>query len=339
MKKKKVSITDLAKELNVTPSTVSRALNGLGNISTKRKEQIVNLAQKYGYRPNHIAKSMVSNKTFNIGLILPEFTHNYFNNILAGIEGITYQKGYQLLICTSDALREKEEKSCMTLLDARVDGILAAAGNSSDNLDHFTKIMDYGTPLVLLDRICEDLNTSYVITNDFDGAFEAVQYLINSGCRNIVHIKGPDYISTSFNRSLGYQQALKKNGLTYREELVIAGDSESFLDDLNLVLDTFPIDAFFAFSDYNAYDVVKVLKQKGYKIPEDISVIGYADEPLAQYVSPQLSTVKQPAYEIGKRAAEILLKIIEENIEFPMTEQLKTSLVHRETTKKVFISI
>ncbi|MFD2033418.1 LacI family DNA-binding transcriptional regulator [Belliella marina] len=333
MEKKRVSIRDLAAILGVTPSTISRALNGQGNISEKRREQITKLAKEHGYRPNHIAKSMVANKTFNIGLLLPEFTHNYFNKILAGIESVTYQKGYQLLICTSDELQEKEEKSCLTFLDARVDGILATAGNSSDDLRHFENVLKDGTPLVLLDRICEDLNTSYVVTDDFEGSFEAVQYLIDSGCSNILHIKGPDYISTSFNRKLGYTEALKKNGMEYREEFVLKGDQKAFEKDLNAVLDKHPIDGVFAFSDYYAYDVIQILNHRAVKIPDEISIIGYADEPLAQYISPQLSTVKQPAYEIGKHAAEILFKIIEEKTDEIITKQLKTTLVLRGTTK------
>ncbi|MCH7410761.1 LacI family transcriptional regulator [Belliella sp. DSM 111904] len=331
--KKRVNIRDLAKILGVTPSTISRALNGHESISDSRKDQIVQLAKELGYRPNQIAKSMVSNKTFTIGLLLPEFTHNYFNNILAGIESVSFHKGYQLFICTSDELKEKEEKSCMAFLNTRVDGVLAAVGNDSDDLSHFETVIEDGTPLVLLDRICEDLNTSYVVTDDFQGSLDAVQYLVQTGCKQILHIKGPEYISTSFNRYLGYLEGLKKNGLSLEEDMILLGEDEDFEKKLQRILDTNDVDGIFAFSDYYAYDAIKVLQKRGISIPDQISVIGYADEPIAQYISPQLSTVKQPAFEIGKHAAEILFKMIEDKNSTIMSKQLATTLIIRESTK------
>lgn len=167
MKRKRVSITDIARALHITPSTVSRALNGGPKISEKTRQAILELAEKWGYRPNPFAKSLLYNKTYNIGLIIPEFTHHFFSQVLRGIESITYEKDYHLIICTSDNHFHKEKKSVQALLDMRVDGLLAAIGNNSNSFDHFQEIVDVGVPFVLIDRTCEDIEASYVITNDF----------------------------------------------------------------------------------------------------------------------------------------------------------------------------
>jgi len=335
MKKKRVSIRDIATAMSVTPSTVSRALNNGEKVSEKKRKEIVKLAKELGYRPNPIAKSMVGKRTYNIGLLLPEFTHHFFNRILAGIEHITSNAGYHLLICTSDELKEKEIKSCSSFIDARVDGIIAAVGNKEDDLGHFKDVLEAEIPLVLIDRICEDLDVPYVITDDFQGAFNAVAYLINSGCSRILHIKGPNHLSTSFNRWMGYKQALKQHNIAYEKRWVVEGDQ----NDLKAILETLlckeKIDGVFGFSDYYAYTAYQVIGQLGKSIPDDISIIGYADEPMATYINPQLSTVYQPAFEMGQKAAETLLNMIEKGTKEANLSQMETKLVLRETTKQV----
>ncbi len=332
---KRISITDIARALNVTPSTVSRALNGEPRISEKTRKAILALAEEWGYRPNPLAKSLLHHKTFTVGLIIPEFTHHFFNQVLSGIESITNVKGYHIIICTSDNAYDKEKKSVQTLLDMRVDGLLAAIGNNINTFDHFQEIVDIKVPLVLVDRICEDVETSYVVTNDFEGALQATEYLIQSGCRQIGYIKGPTHISTTFNRYMGYREALKKWQLPYQEEFVVeSNEPQNLREKLTPLLKNRLLDAVFAHNDYIAYDVIDIIQEVGLTVPNDISVMGYANEPVASYMSPKLSTVKQPAFEMGSLAASILLQIVEGHIAPSqiLSECLSTELVIRAST-------
>ena len=332
---KRISITDIARELDVTPSTVSRALNGGPRISDKTRQSVLELARRWGYRPNPLAKGLVSRKTYNIGLIIPEFTHHFFNQVLRGIESLAVAKGYHLIICTSDNEYEKEKKSVQTLLDLRVDGFLVALGNDTQNYDHFQDVLSYEIPLVFIDRTCEDIETSYVVTNDFDGAFQATQHLISSGCRQIVYIQGPTHISTTFNRFMGYQEALKKWGIPYRKEYVVDGSNTRVLqEELTDIVKNHPVDAVFAHNDYLAYEAMTVIKQQGLQVPENILLMGYANEPIAMYMTPQLSTVQQPAFEMGQHSADLLIQQLESgHIHHELsTQSIPTSLVLREST-------
>lgn len=339
MKKKgHVRIVDIAKELNVTPSTVSRALNGGGKIGEKTRKAVLELAEKWGYRPNPLAKSLLKKETKTLGLIIPEFTHYFFSVVLAGIESVTYPKGYRLVICTSDGSYEKEKEACLTLTDARVDGLLMSLSVGTNDFEHILAVQDLGVPVVFFDRISEDIDAPYVITDDFDGAFKAVEHLILSGCKKIAHIKGPHTISTTFNRYMGYVEALKKHNLPIINEYILEDtkDKEANREALlNILEGSEGIDAIFAFSDYHAFDAMQVIKEKGLSIPEDISVIGYADEPLSSYVTPQMTTIKQPAFEMGQQAAKYLLTLLNDKGAVLSASMLKTSLVLRESTKHV----
>lgn len=334
---KRISITDIARELNVTPSTVSRALNGGPRISEKTRQSVLELAEKWGYRPNQLAKGLVSKKTYNIGLIIPEFTHHFFNQVLRGIESFAVAKGYHLVICTSDNEYEKEKKSVQTLLDLRVDGFLVALGNDTQNFDHFQTILSFEVPLVFIDRTCEDVETSYVITNDFEGAFQATEHLISSGSGQIVYIHGPTHISTTFNRLMGYREALKKWNIPYSEDFIVDGSNmKTLCEKLSKLLKSNRIDAVFAHNDYLAYEALSVIKQQGLQVPKDILLMGYANEPIAEYMTPPLSTVQQPAYDMGKKAARLLIQQLESgciNKEL-ITQCIPTSLVIRESTMK-----
>ena len=333
MKKKRVSITDIARALDVTPSTVSRALNGGGKVSEKKRLEILDLAEKLGYRPNPIARSLVDNRTQTIGLIIPEFTHHFYSRVLSGIELVTSQAGYQLLICTSNEEKKQEMKSFQTLLDARVDGILAAICKKNDEFDHLREVVDSGTPLVLIDRICEDIEVPYVVSDDFDGAFSAVNHLIASGCSCIMHIQGPKHLSTSFNRLMGYKEALRKNQFEMNDAWLIDGNDPDLAAKITACLDTFPIDGVFAYSDYLAFEVYKILQSRGIAIPAEISIAGYADEPISTYISPQLTTVNQNPFEMGSVAAGFLLNKIKDPERALEVRNLKTELVIRESTK------
>ncbi len=331
MKKKRISITDIANALQVTPSTVSRALNGGGKVSEKKKLEILSLAKKLGYRPNPIAKSLLENKTHTIGLIIPEFTHHFYSRMLAGIESVTTEAGYQLLICTSNEKQTQEIKSIQTLLDARVDGILATISKMNDKFEHLQEVMDSGTPLVLVDRFSEEIETPYVVSDDFKGAFSAVDHLCQSGCRNIMYIKGPENLSTTFNRYMGYKEALRKNEIELKEEFILEGSDPDLAEKITSCLRNFPIDGAFTYSDYLAFEIYKVASELKIPIPDRLAVIGFADEPISTYISPTLSTVNQQPYEMGAMGANYLMNKIKDSTIPLETTSVETVLILRES--------
>lgn len=334
MKKKRTSITDIANALNVTPSTVSRALNGGGKVSEKKRLEILALAKKLGYRPNPIAKSLLENRTHTIGLIIPEFTHHFYSRMLAGIESVTSKAGYQLLICTSNEKQKQEIKSTHALLDARVDGIIATISKMNDKFEHLQEVMDSGTPLVLVDRFSEDIETPYVISDDFNGAFSAVDFLCQNGCRNILHIKGPENLSTTFNRFMGFKEALRKHKIELNEDLILESSDPNLIEKIRSCLKDSQIDGAFTYSDYLAFEIYKVASELNISIPNQLSVIGYADEPISTYLSPTLSTVNQQPFEMGVTGAQYLLnKINNPEIELEF-KNLEAKLVIRESCMK-----
>jgi len=332
MKKKRISITDIATALQVTPSTVSRALNGGGKVSEKKRQEILSLAKKLGYRPNPIAKSLLENKTYTIGLIIPEFTHHFYSRMLAGIESVTAKAGYQLLICTSNEKQKQEIKSTRTLLDARVDGILATISMMNDKFEHLQEVMDSGTPLVLVDRFSEEIETPYVISDDYNGAFSAVDYLCQTGCRNIIHLKGPENLSTTFNRLMGYKEALRKHGIEPEEHLIIAGNAPDLNQKIRTLLKNSRVDGAFAYSDYLAFEIYKAANELKISIPKQLAVIGYADEPIATYISPSLSSVNQQPFKMGAKGAKYLLNKINDTTKLMETTIVKTELILRESS-------
>ncbi|WP_026968099.1 LacI family DNA-binding transcriptional regulator [Algoriphagus terrigena] len=335
MRKKRISITDIATALHVTPSTVSRALNGGGKVSEKKRLEILSLAKKLGYRPNPIAKSLVENRTHTIGLIIPEFTHHFYSRMLAGIESVTSKAGYQLLICTSNEKQKQEIKSTQTLLDARVDGILATISKMNDKFEHLQEVMDSGTPLVLVDRFSEEIETPYVISDDFNGAFSAVDYLCQNGCKHILHIKGPANLSTTFNRFMGYKEALRKHGIAFNEELILESSDTNLVEKIRFCLSNLPVDGAFAYSDYLAFEIYKVASELKIQIPGRLSVIGYADEPISTYINPTLSSVNQQPFEMGVAGAKYLLNKISNPETVLEVKTLATRLVIRESTQAV----
>ncbi|MFY0607571.1 MAG: LacI family DNA-binding transcriptional regulator [Cyclobacteriaceae bacterium] len=333
MIKGRVKITDLAKELGVSTSTVSRALSNEGRISAKTRAAVTKLANEWGYKPNPFAINLLKKQSKNIGLVLPEFTHHYFSKVLDGISKVLDAKEYHLFINTHEGQVEKEQKAIGMLNAMRVDGIIASYARETSDFAHYLEVIEDDVPLVFLDRMCEDLDASYVITDDFSGCIEAVSHLKAAGRQNILHIAGPENLSTSFNRRIGFKEGLKQNELTINDALVVGTEDDSWKDSLIKIVKSENVDGILAFSDYLAFEAVEILKSKGINVPNDISVIGFADEPVASYMSPKLTTVRQPAELMGQRAAEMLLWHIEnpDSTEF-LCETLPTELHVRAST-------
>ncbi len=332
----RVRITDLANELGVSASTVSRALSNEGRIGEKTRKAVLELADKWGYKPNPFAVNLLKKRSSSIGLILPEFTHHYFSRVLSGVNAVMNERGYHLFINTHDDSFEKEVQAVNMLNNMRVDGIIASYTKETSSFDHFLDTMEDNIPVVFVDRMCEELDTSYVVTDDFPQCVEAVQHMVRTGSQKIAYITGPENLSTSFTRLTGYREGLRQCGIAPEERLVLNSDSPGWEKKLETLILSNEIDGLLAFNDYLAFQAVELLRKHGKHVPDEVAVVGFADEPVASYMSPRLSTVMQPAELMGRRAAEILLWHIENPTSArTQCESLPTSLILRETTRKV----
>ncbi len=330
---KNVTIVDIARELGLSPSTVSRALNDRGRMSATTRKKVMRLARKWGYSPNPHARSLLLKRTYTIGLIVPELTHHFYSRIITGVDTVLDNTEYQQFISTSGENYEREKKAVDALLEARVDGLLIAMASGTARYDHIQKVIDQEVPVMLLDRMCEDIMVPYVITDDFAGACMAMEYLIKTGCRNIAFLKGPENISTTFSRFMGYKETLKKHDIPIHEGFVIGSrHAEELEKSLIKLLQKEKVDGIFSHSDYHAFHALKAALTLGLRIPDDISIMGYADEPVAAFATPAISTVRHPAFQMGKTGMELLLKEIKTS-QKSVPVVLETELVIRDSTR------
>ncbi len=341
MGKYQVTLADLAKELGISTATVSRALKDYPDISAATKRKVLDLAAARNYHPNSIAASLRKQETRIIGVIVPEIVNNFFSNVIKGIMEVAYDVGYRVMICQSDESYEKEVTDAKALLASRVDGLLVSLAHETVIYDHLKEFKRSGIPLVFFDKTCEEMkDTSKVVSNDYQGAFHAVEHLIEQGYRRIAHIRGPLVATNAKNRLKGYMDAMAKHHLPVDEFMIIDGEALTFefahhLGKM-LGMNKYNIDAIFAVTDIVALGVIKGLKSQGYKIPEDIGVIGFNDWYMSTVIDPPLSSVAQPSFEIGKKSAEILLNeiaVIKQGlVPAYQTVVLDTELIIRESS-------
>lgn len=339
MKKSRTTITDIARELNVSPSTVSRALNNHPAISTKTREAVIELARKRNYQPNVLALNLLRKRTNTIGVIVPEITSYFFSSVISGIQDLLNPMGVNMIIGQSNESYEEERSIVQTFASIRVDGFLISPSSETKNFDHLKLLTENNIPLVIFDRDCEELNVDKVFVDEYKGAFQAVEYLIKTGCRRIAHITGPLSLSTTRHRLRAYKEALAINGLPVMEDYIVESSGfapEHGIDPTKklLALSQLP-DAIFTINDGVAIGAMFVIKEAGIIIPDEISVIGFDDDPHSCYFKPSLSTVWQPTYELGMLSARILMKRINSNNEMSKirVETLLPELVVRGSSK------
>lgn len=342
MKKANITIKDIAKELGVSPSTVSRALKDHPDISIDTKKQINDLAKKLNYQPNTVALSLRQSKTNTLGVIIPEIAHFFFSAVISGIEDIAHDAGYHVIITQSNESFEREVMNTRALFNSRVDGILMSVSRETENYDHLQSLLDYDIPLVFFDRIIDSLNACKVIVNDEQGAYEATTHLIEQGCYRIAHLAGPQNLAISKNRLNGYKAALADNRYMIDENLIKVcglGTFEEAESITNEILDyRFPPDAIFANNDVAAYGAMMAIRKKKLRIPEDIAIVGFSNWRFSSLIQPALSSVTQPGFKMGQEATRLLMKQINKGKdEESVTEtiSLKTNLVVRESSKKI----
>lgn len=339
MKSAQVTIKDLARELNISPSTVSRALKDHPDISFDTKKAVNELAKKLNYFPNAVALSLRKSKTNTIGVIIPEIVHFFFSTVISGIEEVAYAYGYNVMVCQSNEVYEREVTDTQALLASRVDGMIVSISKETKNFDHLKEIQERGIPLVFFDRISKEINASQVVVDDEKGAFDAVTHLVEMGYKNIIHLAGPRNLLLSEERINGYKKALSESGVDLREEYIIEaprGSKEEAYDIvLKLLQENNSIDAVFAHSDLVAYGAMLAAQSLGKNIPEDFGIVGFSDWQFSSFVNPSLSTVTQSGYEMGKAAAEIFVKENTAETELkPEKIVLSTKLIVRNSSNK-----
>ncbi|MFH6991743.1 LacI family DNA-binding transcriptional regulator [Flavobacterium sp. FlaQc-48] len=337
MKKHQITIVDIATELNMSKSTVSRALNGHANVSPQAREAVLALAKKLDYQKNMLAIGLIRKKTNNIGIIVPEFSSSYFPQLIIGAQQAAKLAGYNTVFSQSNENYETEVANTKVMLANQVDGILISLTKETKNYDHLRVFERKGIPIVFFNRVCSEMPVPKVIVDDFEGAFNAVEYLIESGRKRIAHLAGPPSLLISSRRLDGYKAALKKHNIPIDEELIISYDLEiskvnTYVNQL-LDLKT-PPDAIFAVNDPTAIEAMGTIKKRGLHIPRQIAVVGFSNDYASGLIAPSLTTVAQPISEIGRTAAELLIEQIGRDVKDwkAVTKVLKTHLIIREST-------
>lgn len=336
MKKPQITIKDIARELNISPSTVSRALKNNPDISQETKDTVNKYAKENNYKPNALALSLRMSRNNTIGVIVPEINNYFFSSVLSGIEEITSQEDFNVIVCQSGENYEKEVRDTQALISSRVSGVLASLSKHTTNYDHFQEIVDDNIPLVFFDRICIGINTDRVVVDDYAGAFAAVEYLIQTGCKHIAFYSSPFHLEISKNRKNGYLDALRKYGMKVDESLIKVCDTreEAIIITPEILDRPDRPDGFFAVNDHCAAGILYAVKLAGLRVPDDISIMGFSNGELAKACDPMLSTVEQHGYEMGKNAAHLLLDKINGKTHGQYTNKIvRTNLIIRETTR------
>ncbi len=336
MKSAQITIKDLAEALGVSVSTVSRALKDHPDISIKTKVRVQELADRLNYKPNTIALSLRQGRSHIIGIIVPQIVHHFFASIISGIEEFAFKRGYSVIICQSNESYEREVINTQTLISSRADGIIISPTKDTTNFDHFKNIEENKIPITFVDRVCPNITTDKVVIDDYKAAFEATEYLINTGCKKLSHFSGPKNLEISEKRKKGFTDALLANNIAINEHLIIScdnfHDAKAKCNKL-LAQNNIP-DGIFTVNDLTAAGAISAIKNAGLKVPEQISVVGFTNGEISKITDPPLTTVDQNGFKMGQKATELLISRIEKKTKQPYkTEIIPTKLIIRASTK------
>lgn len=340
--KSKATLKQIAKELNVSVSTVSKALNDSPEISEQTKTKVKEYAKLKNYKPNIIGLNLKNRKTKTIGVIIPNILNSFFAKVFKGIEKFAEEKGYNVLTCISNESLEKEINTLEMLSNGTIDGFILSVSEEAqkqNEFTHFNDIINEGTPIVMFDRVSDEVNCDKVIVDDFESAINATQHLINIGCKKIALFSSIDNLSVGKLRFKGYLKALENNNIKVNNDIIVLTESEEDFDSKSkLFFAQNKIDGIFALDEISSTSAIKLGLKNGYKIPENLSIIGFADGVWSRRFSPSLSTVSQHGPEIGEEAARLLIERLQnkEETESPfVTTVIKTELRQRESTRKI----
>ena len=332
MSNRNITIKDIARELGISKSTVSRVLQNAYDVNPETRQRVQEKMEEMRYRPNMIARNLKKKSTNTIGVNIPAFDIPFYSQAISGIQNESARQGFNIITCQSNEEYETELKNIETMLASQVDGLLISISRTTRNVKHLLELQRNNIPVVLFNRVAGLMDFSKVFVNDFDGAYKMVNYLLDKGHKRVAHICGPRNLSLSKKRIEGYKQSLKEHGIESDEKFIVEGDfsfsggADCTYELLNRNLQ---LDAIFCVCDSMALGCMQVLKKEGFHIPRDIAVAGYTDDPAAKFVDPGLTTIAQPSYQIGVESAALLIS----RIKYPETPRkdvmLDTELVIR----------
>ena len=338
--RRKVTLKQIAKELDVSISTVSKSLRDSSEISEDTRLKVQAFAKLYNYKPNNIALSLKNKKTKTIGIIIPEIVHHFFATVISGIEQVANECGYNVIVCLSDESFDKEVINMEMLANGSTDGFIMSLSKETQqkkDFHHLQEVINQGMPVVLFDRISNDIMCDKVIIDDQLAAYEATNFLISKGLKKIALLTTVDYVSVGKLRTDGYLNVLHDHGIEVDESLIIRiEDAEHCDDKINELLENKSIDAILAVNELFAVTAIKLAMSKGIKIPEDLSVVAFTDGIISKYSTPTITTISQNGIKMGRKAAEMLINRLEledEDDEHYRTEIIETNLIIRESTK------
>ncbi len=338
--RRKVTLKQIAKELDVSISTVSKSLRDSPEISEDTRLKVQAFAKLYNYKPNNIALSLKNKKTKTIGIIIPEIVHHFFATVISGIEQVANECGYNVIVCLSDESFDKEVINMEMLANGSTDGFIMSLSKETQqkkDFHHLQEVINQGMPVVLFDRISNDIMCDKVIIDDQLAAYEATNFLISKGLKKIALLTTVDYVSVGKLRTDGYLNVLHDHGIEVEENLIIRiEDTEHCDEKINELLENQSIDAILAVNELFAVTALKLAMSKGIKIPEDLSVVAFTDGIISKYSTPTITTISQNGIKMGRKAAEMLINRLEledEDDEHYRTEIIETNLIIRESTK------
>lgn len=338
--KKEVTIYDIAQELNVSPSTVSRALRNHTSIGKEMIEAVQKVAQAKGYRPNNIAASLRNNKTDTIGVMISWINRPFLSNLISGVEEVASKAGYNVIISQSQDRYKNEVANAKALYDSRISGLVVSLAMETIKYDHFAQFIRKDIPVVFVDRVSEECLTDRVMVDNYEAGFKATKHLIEQGCRRIAHFAGAQHRNVYRERLQGYKSALKEYSLPVDESLILYGETLNFEEGQKmteyLIRMPQPPDAIFSANDTAAVSAIQYAKQHGIKIPQELAVVGFNDDPISRIIDPPLSTIVHPAVDMGKIAARQIINHRDHKEHTrPETIILNTELVIRESSSRM----
>ncbi len=337
MSKRHISLKDLAHELGVSISTVSRALNNHPDISPEMTRKVQELAAAWNYTPNPLAMGLLKQATRMIGVIVPDLVTHFYSSIISGIEDIAEEKGYYIVIASSNETLKKEISSVENLLKTRVEGLIVCLSQETRTYDHFDRLLNNGIPLVFFDRVCRRDEVPVVVVDNVEASLKITRHFYSNGFRRIAYIAGPPHLNISQERTLGYISGLESCRLDFRPEYLekcdMSPESATKATARLLSLPEKP-DAIFAINDTAIFAAMKEIKRQGLRIPEDIALVGFTDEFHSTVVDPPLTSITHPTFEMGQEAARLFFRQIENQETEPDEVVLKTKLVVRKSSVK-----
>jgi DNA-binding LacI/PurR family transcriptional regulator len=332
-----VTIKDIARHLNISVATVSRAMRDMPDIKPETREKVLQLAKDWDYQPNILATSLVKSRTKTVGVIVPDLAYHFFSSVIKGIEEEAIERGYSLLLTQTSELYERELINVQNLSRGQVEGFIISLSQETTDYEHLKRLQRKGIPLVFFDRDAADVDVSKVMVDNVWAAYEATKHLIENGCKRIAFLAGPTNVTVSNQRQTGYENALTDSGLLIDETLIVHGsyNLQQVIELTNYLIDLpQPPDGLVVVSDRLAIGAMSAMRARGVKVPEDLAIVSFNDEPICTIVTPTLTSVSQPTMEMGRMAMSLLINQIEKEGSSSEVKVFKTELKIRESSRR-----